>query len=211
MLLSNETGIFIVLDGPDGCGKSTQCKMLTEWLRGFGKTVETFRDPGTTFIGEKIRDILLDPEHDAMDVRTEMLLYMAARAQLWHEKIGPALRNGSCVVMDRWVSSTCAYQGGAGELGIDAIVDIAEKSLERVWPDLTIVLDVDIATSASRMDRELDRMELKGDEYHKKVREGFLELAGMTGDIAVVDATQDIQTVHDEVIGIVKREIETLR
>ncbi|MHC4560718.1 MAG: dTMP kinase, partial [Planctomycetota bacterium] len=168
------TGKFIVLDGPDGCGKTTQTLMLYDWLKGQGAEVATFRDPGGTAVGEKIREILLNPEHVAMNVRTELLLYMASRAQLWQEKISPALSSGKCVVLDRWLSSTCAYQGFAGDFGVADVIKIAEASLERVWPDLTIVLDVDVETAADRMNRALDRMEQKGAEYHKKVREGFL-------------------------------------
>ena len=92
-------GKFIVLDGPDGCGKSTQAGLLVKWLEGEGVSTSRFRDPGDTSIGEKIREILLNPEHLAMDTRTELLLYMAARAQLWAEKIAPALQNNRCVVL----------------------------------------------------------------------------------------------------------------
>ncbi|MHC4681999.1 MAG: dTMP kinase, partial [Planctomycetota bacterium] len=96
-------------------------------------------------------------EHDAMSTRTELLLYMAARAQLWAEKIAPALRDNHCVVLDRWLSSTCAYQGHAGGLGMEKVIKIATDCLERVWPDLTIALDVDLQTASRRLDRQLDR------------------------------------------------------
>lgn len=197
------SGKFIVLDGPDGCGKSTQSSLLAEALGKQGLDVVTFRDPGTTVIGEKIRQILLNPEHDAMDVRTEVLLYMAARGQLWAEEIGPAMKEGKCVVMDRWVSSTCAYQGYAGGFGVEGVIELGSKCLERLWPDLTIVLDVDLETSGMRMDRELDRMEQKGDDYHQKVREGFLELAKCSEDVVVIDARQTIENVHREVMLLV--------
>jgi len=199
MLKDKLAGKFIVLDGPDGCGKSTQSKMLTERLKGQGVRVENFRDPGTTAIGEKIREILLNPEHAAMSVRTELLLYMAARAQLWEEKLAPALNSGKCVVMDRWISSTCAYQGYAGGFGVENVLDLGRSCLERVWPDLTIVLDVDLKTAAERMDRQLDRMEQKGTEFHKKVREGFLQLDKQK-NVTVIDASTDIEKVHQEVI-----------
>ena len=191
---------FIVLDGPDGCGKSTQTRMLCEWITGHGVTVHTFRDPGDTAIGERIREVLLSPEHDAMATMTEFLLYMAARTQLWAEKIAPALEASACVVLDRWLSSTYAYQGIAGGFGGDRVLRIAADSLERVWPDVTIILDVDGESARQRMDRQLDRMELKGDAYHQRVREGFLDLAGTRKNFCVVDARQDIDTVHAEVI-----------
>jgi len=197
-------GRFIVLDGPDGCGKSTQVKLLAEWLRQKGVDTATFRDPGDTAIGEKIRQILLSTEHAAMDTRTELLLYMAARAQLWKEKIAPALSAGKCVVLDRWLSSTCAYQGHASGFGMEKVIKIATDCLERVWPDLTIILEVDLATAGQRLKRQLDRMESKGSNYHKKVREGFLELARGRPGFVVVDAAGDIETVHRKVVETVE-------
>ena len=196
-------GKFIVLDGPDGCGKSTQAGLLVKWLEGRGVPTSRFRDPGDTSIGEKIREILLNPEHLAMDTRTELLLYMAARAQLWAEKIAPALQDNRCVVLDRWLSSTCAYQGFAGGFGTDKVISIATDCLERVWPDLTIILDVDLKTAAGRLDRQLDRMEAKGDGYHKKVRKGFLQLAAEHENVLVVDAAAGIETVHGKILQLI--------
>ncbi|NQV34168.1 MAG: dTMP kinase, partial [Phycisphaeraceae bacterium] len=159
--------------------------------------------PGTR-IGEQIREILLSPENEAMGTMTEFLLYMASRAQLWSEKIAPALEQGCCVVLDRWLSSTCAYQGHAGAFGVDRVLRVAEDTLERVWPDATIILDVGTDTAAQRMNRELDRMELKGQTYHQKVRQGFLDLAETQDHFAVVDATQPVEVVHEAVIEGVK-------
>lgn len=194
------SGKFIVLDGPDGCGKSTQTMLLVKWLSEQGVEVKTFREPGGTSIGEKIRQILLNPEHIAMSTATEVMLYMAARVQLWQEKIAPALKENKCVILDRWLSSTCAYQGYAGGFGMDKVIDIAQDCLEKVWPDLTIILDVDPKIGLLRLNREFDRIEAKGDSYHKKVREGFLKLAGMQENFTVVDATGDIQAVYKKVL-----------
>jgi dTMP kinase len=202
--LNKLSGKFIVLDGPDGCGKSTQSKLLSEWIKAQGITVAGFRDPGTTHIGEKIRDILLDTAHEKMTVNTEMLLYMAARAQLWAEQIAPALEKGDCVIMDRWISSTCAYQGYAGMLGVENVLKVAQYSLKRIWPDLTIILDVDTDTAEKRMDRQLDRMEQKGKEFHTKVREGFLKLADFGQDVIIIDAVQSIEEVHNLITKAVK-------
>jgi dTMP kinase len=196
---------FLVLDGPDGCGKSTQCVLLGQWLTKNGTEVATFRDPGATVIGEEIRQILLNPDHSAMNTRTELLLYMAARAQLWAEKMAPALQANMCVVLDRWLSSTCAYQGFAGGFGMEKVVKIAEGSLERPWPDLTIILDVDKETASQRLNRDLDRMEQKGDGYHKKVRDGFLKLADQQESFVVINATDDIETVHKKVLEVIER------
>jgi dTMP kinase len=135
-----------------------------------------------------------------MGTMTEFLLYMASRAQLWSEKIAPALAQGCCVVLDRWLSSTCAYQGHAGAFGVDRVLRVAQDTLERVWPDVTIILDVDTATAQKRMNRALDRMELKGELYHQKVRQGFLELADTQKNFVVVNASESIDAVHQAVI-----------
>jgi dTMP kinase len=192
-------GKFIVLDGPDGCGKSTQVELLGQWLGENGVSYKLLRDPGTTAIGEKIRQVLLSVEHSTMTTETEVLLYMAARVQLWHEVIGPALKEDKCVVLDRWLSSTCAYQGWAGGFGIERVIKIAEDCLERPWPDLTIILDVDLETAAKRLKRDLDRVEQKGVGYHQKVRQGFLKLAEQIPVAVVIDATEEVEKVHKNV------------
>jgi dTMP kinase len=198
------SGKFIVLDGPDGCGKSTQAKLLSEWLRKQNIPAESFRDPGDTAIGEKVRQILLNPELITMSTAAEVLLYMASRAQLWAEKIAPALKGNKCVVLDRWLSSTCAYQGYAGGFGMDKVIKIATDCLERVWPDLTVILDIDLHTASQRLKRQLDRMEQKGKGYHQKVREGFLRLAEQQQNFLVVDATNDIKTVNIKVLEVIE-------
>ncbi|MBW8017400.1 MAG: dTMP kinase [Planctomycetes bacterium] len=192
-------GKFIVLDGGDGCGKSTQAGLVSRWLNENGVQTATFRDPGDTVIGEKIRAILLDTAHESMADNTELLLYMAARAQLWKEKIAPALQEGKCVIMDRWVSSTCAYQGCAGNFGIEKVITIADDTLERTWPDITIILEANLKTAAKRMDRDLDRMEQKGDTYHNKVRQGFSELAEKYEKVKKIDASKTIEQVFANV------------
>ncbi|MHC4060499.1 MAG: dTMP kinase [Planctomycetota bacterium] len=198
------SGRFVVLDGPDGCGKTTQTRLLVQWLRGQGVEVESFREPGGTAIGEKIRQVLLDPEHIALSTPAEVMLYMAARVQLWAERIAPALKEKKCVVLDRWLCSTCAYQGNAGGFGMDKVIKIATDCLARPWPDLTIILDVDPKVAASRLKRDLDRMERKGDGYHQKVRQGFLELAARR-KYFVVDASDDVEAVHKEVVEVIAR------
>lgn len=200
---SKLAGKFIVLDGPDGCGKSTQAKLLGEWLERQGVPTETFRDPGDTAIGEKIRQILLNPEHIAMSTAAEVLLYMAARAQLWEEKIAPAIMQKKCVILDRWLSSTCAYQGYAGGFGIKQVIKLATDSLKMPWPDLTIILDVDLETSANRLSGQPDRMEAKPRQYHQKVRDGFLEIAHRQKNFLIVDATGDIETIHKQIVQLI--------
>jgi len=193
-------GKFIVLDGPDGCGKTTQVKLLGQWLEKNGVEARLLRDPGGTVIGEKIRQVLLSVEHAAMTTEAEVLLYMAARVQLWYQEIAPALKQDKCVVLDRWLSSTCAYQGWAGGFGIERVIRIAEDCLEQPWPDVTIILDVDLETAAKRLNRDLDRMEQKGDGYHQKVRQGFLKLAEQIENAVVLDGTEEIEKVHENVM-----------
>ena len=202
-LKSKFEGKFIVLDGPDGCGKSTQTKLLAQWLQRQGVATITFRDPGDTAIGEKIRRILLNPEHIKMSTTTEVLLYMAARAQLWLEKIAPALEQQKCVILDRWISSTCAYQGYAGGFGNNQVIKLAINSLRMPWAALTVILDVDLKTAANRLSAQPDRMEAKPREYHLKVREGFLLLAKGRKDFVVVEGAGDIEMVHERIKQII--------
>ncbi|MFI4911376.1 MAG: dTMP kinase [Sedimentisphaeraceae bacterium JB056] len=209
--MSSLNGKFIVLDGPDGCGKTTQSKLLSQWVQSQGVDVVSFRDPGTTAAGEAIRAILLGTEYGHIDDAAEVMLYMAARIQLWHENIAPALETGKCVIMDRWLSSTCAYQGYAGGFGMERVVDIAALSLERLWPDITVLLDIDVEQSSARLTRELDRMELKGQDYHRLVEAGYKELATRSNDsgfgsFVVVNAVGEIEQIHNTIINVVEEQ-----
>jgi dTMP kinase len=202
---SKYAGKFIVLDGPDGCGKSTQLTILSDKIKKNNVSIATYRDPGTTVIGEKIRQILLDTANEKMANNSEVMLYTASRAQLWHEKIKNDLALNKCVLLDRWVSSTCAYQGKAGGFGIENIIKLSNICLERVWPDLTIILDIDTETAKKRIKRALDRMEMKNARYHKKVRQGFLGLAEIVDNIVVIDASDTVENVHSNVLDAVER------
>jgi len=170
-------GKFVVLDGPEGCGKSTQIQLLGRRLAEQGLAVKTFRDPGATRIGERIRDILLDPVHEEMAMRCEMLLYMAARAQMMSQSILPALRAGEVVLCDRFVSSTLAYQLGGEGLDAREIRAVADIAIQHRWPDLTIILDMPAEQSLARVQREKDRIERRPLEYHQRVRANFLAQA----------------------------------
>src|SRR5687768_6621876 len=163
-------GRFIVLDGPEGCGKSTQAKLLGAKLEAQGLSPLLVRDPGTTRIGEKVRAILLDPAHAEMGMRCEMLLYMAARAQMMTETILPALAVGKWVVCDRFVSSTLAYQAGGEGLTTQHIRSVGEVAIQGRWPDLTIVLDMPPEDAMARIRREKDRIEQRPLAYHEQVR-----------------------------------------
>jgi dTMP kinase len=167
-------GRFLAFEGPDGSGKSTQIAKLQAWAESQGLPLLVVREPGGTPIGERVRDILLDPAHEEMNVRCEMLLYMASRAQLVQERIEPALRAGTCVLSDRFVGSTLAYQGAAGGLPEADIRAVAQVAIGGRWPDLDVLFDVDTETAMRRLNPLLDRMESKGSAFHRRVREGYL-------------------------------------
>lgn len=176
-------GRFIVFDGPDGSGKTTQFIRFVQSCRDAAIPVCEVREPGGTIIGERIRDILLhhraadQPNGEDVTLRCETLLYMASRAQLVEMRIRPALRAGELVLADRFVSSTLAYQGAAGGMSRDEILAVARVACGDVWPDLVVIFDVDEETAASRMARTLDRMESKGRDFQRRVREGYLDQA----------------------------------
>jgi dTMP kinase len=199
-MIAKLAGRFIVFDGPDGSGKSTQIARFVERAREEGVVVREVREPGGTSIGEQIRTILLDPTNAEMTLGCEMLLYMASRSQLVEREIKPALARGELVVADRFVSATLAYQGTAGGLEVEWIQAVAEVAVAGSWPDLTIILDVDDSVAAGRLNPLLDRMELKGREFHRKVREGFLQQAKRWPErYAVIDASDDADSVEKNV------------
>ncbi len=195
-----------MLDGPDGSGKSTQFRRLVHDAQAAGLHVCEVREPGGTVIGEGIRQLLLDPRFGDMDARCEMLLYMASRAQLVTEKIRPALDAGHLVLADRFISSTLAYQGTAGGMPVADILRVGQIALHESWPDLVVIFDVDEVTAHHRMnpllrerefDTDLDRMEQKGADYHRKVRQGYLDQAAADPSrYLVIDARGDAETVY---------------
>ena len=218
---SNLAGKFLVLDGGEGCGKSTQCKRLAGFLSERGLAVRTVRDPGGTPVSEKVRDLLLDPANDAMAMRCEMLLYMAARAQLVAEVIAPALDGGEVVLSDRFISSTLAYQLGGDGLSAGDIESVASVAVGGRWPDLTIVLDVPTSVARERHvpkmvlfdgapDTDLDRIERRPADYHEQVRRNYLAQARENpGRYAVVDAGQSIEDAFDDVLAAARRLCQT--
>ena len=205
--------MFISIDGGDGCGKSTQVRRLTSWLRQRNYDVFSCRDPGSTGLGEAVRGILLN-RHDLDICRmSEMLLFMAARAQMVQELILPALQAGKIVVTDRFLLSTIVYQGYAGKIAVNAIEQIGSVATVGTLPDLNFVLDVPLEIAKSRMtDRELDRMERMGPDYHEQVRQGFLTHAkNALQRFIVLDASQPIDTVAEQIQKSVADAIGTCR
>ena len=195
---------FIVFDGGEGCGKSTQARLLQAALERAGRRVLLVRDPGTTRIGEAVRGILLDPVHTEMGMRCEMLLYMAARAQMMRETVGPALDAGTTVISDRFVSSTLAYQLGGDGLTAADIRGVAEIAIGGRWPDRTVVLDMPAEASIARVNRPKDRIEQRPLDYHRRVRDNYLaQAAAMPDRYRVVRADRDVDAVHADVVAAV--------
>ena len=222
-------GKFIVLDGPDGCGKSTQVKLLGKYLEDNGYVVVEAYDPGGTNIGEQIRSLLKYDAKGKMDVHTETMLFMASRAQLVGEVINPALEKGEIVICDRFVSSTCAYQG-AGGYSTKNVIELARFAIEQTWPDLTIILDLDIEKGRERTghqrrqrtknnhrdagqnflfpDVTADRFDSRTLEYHRKVRKGFLELVDYYPSKIVVLPVDNltIEEVQDKIVEVLREQ-----
>ena len=192
--------MFFSFDGIDGVGKTTQINLFCDWLKQLGHEVVTCRDPGSTPLGESIRDILLKSESMPIHRRSEMLLYMAARAQLIEEIIVPAQARGKTVVCDRFLLANIVYQGYAGGIDIDSIRQVGEVATCNIQPKLTFLLDMSVEDAIGRMNRTLDRMESQGTDFMRRVRRGFLTEAENRPDtIAVIDAARDVETIQSEI------------
>ncbi len=190
----------------DGVGKSTQIELFCDWLRGRGRRVTSCRDPGSTAVGERVRDLVLTTDPTTpIDRRTEMLLYMAARAQLVEEVIRPALARGEVVVSDRFVLANIVYQGHAGQLAIEQVRAVGQVTIAGVRPSAVFLLDMPVPLADKRLTGERDRMEQQGDAFRQRLRKGFLaEAKGDPGMIHVIDASQsidDVQTAIREIAG----------
>lgn len=197
-------GLFITLEGADGCGKTTQLNLLKEYLTSRGYEIVVTREPGGKGLGEKLREILLNYDGEVSD-RCEAFLYLADRAQNIDTIIKPAINSGKIVLCDRHTDSSVAYQGYGREQNIDNINMLNELAVNGVHPDLTIVFDIDTETSMERVGAEKDRLESAGIEFHKRVRNGYLEIAKKNSQrIKVVDASQTIEDVQRDVIKIVE-------
>jgi len=176
-IMSSMGGRFIVLEGIDGAGKTTQADLLERRLRREGVSVVRAREPGGTRIGERIRALLLDVRRGEMAPRTELFLYMASRAQLVQEVIVPSLARGRTVLLDRYYYSTAAYQGAAGGVGVQEVLELAERIAKFPRPDRVLLLDLGARQGLSRVTRPRDRVERKGLLYLDRVRRGFLTIA----------------------------------
>ncbi|MGH2808625.1 MAG: dTMP kinase, partial [Actinomycetota bacterium] len=194
-------GYFVVFEGGEGAGKTTQMSAFVRWLEARGEDIVTTREPGGTKIGARIRETLLDPEMKDMDPRTEALLYAADRAQHVADVIRPALDAGKIVVSDRFVDSSLAYQGLARGLGLDEIYRISEWATGGVMPDVVFYLQVDPEKGLERVPNEKDRIEQEDGDFHERVDRAYRDLADHFPErFVVVDASASPDEVHKAVI-----------
>lgn len=203
-------GLFIAIEGGDGAGKSTQSRLLAERLRAAGREVLTTREPGGTPIGEKLRSLVLDHGHGEIDARTEALMFAASRAAHAEQVLRPALQQGKTVVTDRYIDSSVAYQGGGRSLGTGTVRDLNAWATGELWPDLTILLDVDPAAGRTRRTTGSsveDRLESEPDDFHGRIRAAFQELAA-TGPqrYLVLDASRPA----DELAAVIGHRVDEL-
>ncbi len=198
-------GIFIVLEGPDGSGKSTMAKKIGEYFSEKGREIEFTREPGGTKISEKIRELILDNNNTEMNYRTEALLYAASRAQLVTEKIIPWLEQGKIVISERFVYSSLVYQGIGRGLGIEEIKSINNFATANLLPDMVLFLDVN---PEKGLKRKLnidggDRLENESINFHKQVYDGYKELAKICPEIKMINAERTIDEIFNDIKNII--------
>ena len=194
-------GLFIVMEGPDGSGKTTQINLLKEYLEEAGYECLITREPGGTVIGEEIRQLILNPEHKEMSPVTEMLLYAASRAQLVHEVIGPALEEGKIVISDRFVDSSIVYQGIARKLGISTVSVVNAPGIGIYRPDGIFFIDLSEAEGLRRKkeQKNLDRMEQEGIDFHHMVSEGYRKVLSGRPQVMKIDGGRSIDTIQKKI------------
>ena len=195
-------GLFITFEGIEGCGKSTQAKLLAEYLRNQGKVVFLTREPGGPRISEEIRKILLSTKNNEMLPETEVLLYMASRSQHTGEWIIPALKQGKVIISDRYYDSTFAYQGAARKIERKLIDIITEFATFGLKPNITFLVDLPAEEGLSRISyKNADRLEKESLEFHKKVRKGFLEIAKIEKNrYIIIDGRDGVEKIHKEIV-----------
>jgi dTMP kinase len=205
-------GLFVAFEGGDGAGKSTQARLLAASLRSAGHEVLLTREPGGTPVGEKLRSLVLDHGHGEIDARTEALIFAAARAAHVAQSIQPALERGEIVVTDRYIGSSIVYQGVGRGLGAGSVRELNEWATEGLWPDLTVLLDVEESEGRARRTADEaaeDRLESEPDAFHRNVRTAFLDLAAARPDAyLVLDAHRDPVSLAEEILAAVRRALE---
>lgn len=196
--------MFISFEGIDFSGKSTQIELLKDYLVDHNKKVEILREPGGTEISEKVRRILLDNKNEKMFAEAELLLFSASRAQLVREKIRPYLQKGIYVISDRFHDSSTAYQGYGRGIPIEVVMKVHELAIGDTVPDLTFFIDIPVGIANERKKKKskvkLDRIELADIEFYNRVRSGYLEIARREERFKVIDGTQTIETIQNQII-----------
>lgn len=192
--------MFITFEGPEGSGKTTVSNIIEKRLEDIGYQVVHTREPGGTPIAEQIRNIILDKANTMLDARAEALLYAASRRQHLVEKVWPALKEGKLVICDRYIDSSLAYQGGARNLGVENVLNINMFATEGTFPDMTLLFDITpeegLKRIAANANREVNRLDLEKIEFHKLVRNTFLELAKQYKDrYVIIDASKPLDEV----------------
>jgi dTMP kinase len=204
-------GYLITFEGGEGGGKTTQSVRLRDKLTKAGQDVVILREPGGTVISEQIRDVVLSPDNTGMAFTTEVLLFQAARAQIYREIVIPSLKAGKVVLMDRSRDSSVVYQGMVRGFGKDLIDKLNDLSTKEIYPNLTILLDLSVQTGLKRREDsgKIDRLDMEDKEFHLKVRQAYLELAkeDQTGRWVVIDAEKDIDKVAEDVWQTVKKRV----
>lgn len=198
-------GKFLCLEGPDGSGKSTQIELLKEYLQEKGYECIITREPGGTVIGEKIRNLILDPAHKEMSDVTEMLLYAASRAQLMKEVVAPAIDQGKIVLSDRFVDSSIVYQGIARNLGMETVALINKPGIGEYRPDKVLYLDISEEEGIRRKkaQKKLDRMEQESIDFHHMVSEGYRTVLSKRDDVIRIDAEKNVEEIQRSIREIV--------
>ena len=196
--------MFISFEGIDFSGKSTQIELLKDYLVEHNKKVEILREPGGNEISEKVRRILLDNKHEKMFAEAELLLFSASRAQLVREKIRPYLQKGIYEISDRFHDSSTAYQGYGRGIPIEVVMKIHDLAIGDTTPDLTFFIDIPVGIANERKKKKskvkLDRIELADIEFYNRVRSGYLEIARREERFKVIDGTQNIETIQNQII-----------
>ena len=196
--------MFITFEGIDFSGKSTQIELLKDYLIDHNKKVEVLREPGGTEISEKIRNILLDNKNEKLVAEAELFLFSASRAQLVREKIRPYLEKGIYVISDRFHDSSTAYQGYGRGIPIDVVMKVHELAIGETVPDLTFFIDIPVGIANERKKKKakgkLDRIEVGDIEFYNRVRNGYLEIAKKEDRFKVINGTQTIETIQNQII-----------
>ncbi|MCW8804400.1 MAG: dTMP kinase [Ignavibacteriaceae bacterium] len=196
--------MFISFEGIDFSGKSTQIELLKDYLVDHNKKVEILREPGGTDISEKVRRILLDNKNEKMFAEAELLLFSASRAQLVREKISPYLQKGIYVISDRFHDSSTAYQGYGRGIPVEVVMKVHDLAIGDTIPDLTFFIDIPVGIANERKKKKskvkLDRIEMADIEFYNRVRSGYLEIARQEERFKVIDGTQTIETIQNQII-----------